>query len=154
MQQSILIMDTPDQCENCICLGGFTRVYAMCRAKARLIDDPYKNQNGVRLYRIERRENMTYKNYEGYPDPTASKAVNGVRKEERQQMLEKQHGLKRGQKIVITEMSRDEMHKAAKKKKKTYTMIELYTHCVLLKGPRGIGICPNYAQLREMMQAE
>ena len=47
---------------------------------------------------------MTYKNYEGYPDPTASKAVNGVRKEERQQMLEKQHGLKRGQKIVITEM--------------------------------------------------
>lgn len=70
---------------------------------------------------------MTYKNYEGYPDPTASKAVNGVRKEERQQMLEKQHGLKRGQKIVITEMSRDEMHKAAKKKKKTYTVIELYT---------------------------
>lgn len=97
---------------------------------------------------------MTYKNHEGYPDPTSGRVINGVRWEELQQLREKEHNLKRGQKIVITEMSRDEMHKAAKKKKKTYTVIELYTHCVLLKGPRGIGICPNYAQLREIMQAE
>lgn len=122
--------------------------------KQKLLKILLASRGGAHLYHVERRKNMTYKNYEGYPDPTASKAVNGVRKEERQQMLEKQHGLKRGQKIVITEMSRDEMHKAAKKKKKTYTVIELYTHCVLLKGPRGIGICPNYAQLREIMQAE
>lgn len=59
---------------------------------------------------------MTYKNHEGYPDPTQGNALNGVRKEERQKMLEKKYGLKRGQKIRITEISRDEMHKPAKKK--------------------------------------
>lgn len=56
MQQSILIIDTPDQCENCICLGGFAHVYAMCRAKARLINDPYKKPGWCPLisYREEK----------------------------------------------------------------------------------------------------
>lgn len=29
------------------------------------------------------------KNYEGYPDPTATEAINGVRREEKQRLLEK-----------------------------------------------------------------
>lgn len=29
------------------------------------------------------------KNHEGYPDPTANEAINGVRKEEKQRLLEK-----------------------------------------------------------------
>lgn len=32
------------------------------------------------------------KNHEGYPDPTANEAINGVRKEEKQRLLEKKHG--------------------------------------------------------------
>jgi hypothetical protein len=29
------------------------------------------------------------KNHEGYPDPTANEAINGVRREEKQRLLEK-----------------------------------------------------------------
>lgn len=56
MNQSILIVDTPDCCENCLCLGGFIRAYAMCRAKARLINDPYKKPGWCPLipYREEK----------------------------------------------------------------------------------------------------
>lgn len=57
------------------------------------------------------------KNHEGYPDPTANEAINGVRKEEKQRLLEKKHGFKRGEKVVTIKMLRDEMHKEAKKKK-------------------------------------
>ena len=32
---------------------------------------------------------MTYKNKEGYPDPTQGDALNGVRREEKQRLLEK-----------------------------------------------------------------
>lgn len=37
---------------------------------------------------------MTYKNKEGYPDPTSGRAINGVRWEELQQLREKEHNLK------------------------------------------------------------
>lgn len=67
---------------------------------------------------------MTYKNKEGYPDPTQGDALNGVRREEKQRLLEKKHGFKRGQKIITIKMIRDEMHKEAKKKKITYTVVE------------------------------
>lgn len=53
------------------------------------------------------------KNHEGYPDPTANEAINGVRKEEKQRLLEKKHGFKRGEKVVTIKMLRDEMHKEA-----------------------------------------
>ena len=87
MNQSILIVDTPDCCENCLCLGGFIRAYAMCRAKARLINDPYKNQDGVHLFRIERRKKMACakkcdrcgKLYEEYNTEKDSKNTNGIR---------------------------------------------------------------------------
>lgn len=97
---------------------------------------------------------MTYKNHEGYPDPTQGNALNGVRKEERQKMLEKKYGLKRGQKITITEISRDEMHKLAKKKKKIYTVIELYKRCVLLKDENGFCTAPSYIRLQSLMGGE
>lgn len=42
---------------------------------------------------------MGYRNSEGYIDPTAGAAINGVRKEEVQRMREKQHNLKRGEVI-------------------------------------------------------
>ena len=32
---------------------------------------------------------MTYRNKEGYPDPTQGDALNGVRREEKQRLLEK-----------------------------------------------------------------
>lgn len=35
---------------------------------------------------------MTQKNHEGYPDPTANEAINGVRREEKQRLLEKNTG--------------------------------------------------------------
>ena len=95
---------------------------------------------------------MTYKNHEGYPDPTQGNALNGVRKEERQKMLEKKYGLKRGQKITITEISRDEMYKPAKKKEKIYTVIELYKHCVLLKDENGFCTAHSYIQLQSLMR--
>lgn len=44
---------------------------------------------------------MTYKNHEGYPDPTSGRAINGVRWEELQQLREKEHNLKRGQQIIL-----------------------------------------------------
>lgn len=43
------------------------------------------------------------------------------------------------------------MHKEAKKKKITYTVVELYPHCILLENQKG-RICPPYAKLRKMME--
>lgn len=97
---------------------------------------------------------MTYKNHEGYPDPTLGEAVNGVRKEERQRFLEKKHGFKRGQKVDTYEICKPEEHKPAKKRKKTYTVKELYPHYILLENERGQKICPPYTKLREMMQKD
>nr|DAI68167.1 MAG TPA: Specific abundant protein [Caudoviricetes sp.] len=36
-----MIVDTPDCCENCLCLGGFTLAYAMCRVKGKIIKDSF-----------------------------------------------------------------------------------------------------------------
>ena len=99
----------------------------------------------------EEKQEVTYKNKEGYPDPTQGDALNGVRREEKQRLLEKKHGFKRGEKVVTIKMLRDEMHKEAKKKKITYTVVELYPHCILLENQKG-RICPPYAKLRKMME--
>ena len=48
------------------------------------------------------------KNHEGYPDPTANEAINGVRKEEKQRLLEKKHGFKRGEKVTLQEENRNQ----------------------------------------------
>lgn len=44
---------------------------------------------------------MTYRNHEGYPDPTSGRAINGVRWEELQRLREKEHNLKRGQRVTL-----------------------------------------------------
>lgn len=92
---------------------------------------------------------MTYKNHEGYSDPTQGNAIKGAHWEELQQLREKEHGLKRGQKIALIEMYREE-HKPATKRKRIYTVIELYRHCVLLKDDKGHRTAPSYIQLQMM----
>lgn len=63
MNQSILIVDTPDYCENCLCLGGFTLAYTVCRAEARLIEDPYSKPEWCPLISVPEKE-MRNKNAE------------------------------------------------------------------------------------------
>ena len=95
---------------------------------------------------------MKYKNHEGYQDPTSGQALKGAHWEELQQLREKEHNLKRGQKIVITELCRDEMHKPAKKVKRIYTVVELYRHCVLLENEEGTRSAPSYPRLQSLMR--
>ena len=61
-------------------------------------------------------------------------AMQNTHWEELQQLREKEHGLKRGQKIVLTEMYREE-HKPARKIQRTYIVLE-----------------PSYIQLQMMMR--
>ena len=51
---------------------------------------------------------MTYRNHEGYPDPTSGRAINGVRWEELQRLREKEHNLKRGQQVILYVKSQSE----------------------------------------------
>ena len=95
---------------------------------------------------------MTHKNHEGYPDPTSGQAMRRTHWEELQQLREKEHKLKRGQKIVITEVCRDEMHKPAKKVKRIYTVVELYRHCVLLENKEGTRSAPSYPRLQMLIE--
>lgn len=78
-------------------------------------------------------------------------AMQNTHWEELQQLREKEHGLKRGQKIVIIETCKEE-HKPAKKVKRIYTVIELYKHCVLLKNEQGFCTAPSYIQLQSLMR--
>lgn len=96
------------------------------------------------------------KNHEGYPDPTANEAINGVRREEKQRFLEKKHGLKRGQNIETYKYYQPDgkRKQPMQKRKKTYTVVELYPYCVLLEDKKGQKICPSYIKLREMMEGE
>jgi hypothetical protein len=41
MNQSMLILDTPENCECCLCMSGITRACIVCRAKGRIIEDPF-----------------------------------------------------------------------------------------------------------------
>lgn len=40
------------------------------------------------------------------------------------------------------------------KRKKTYTVVELYPYCILLEDKKGQKIYPSYIKLREMMEGE
>lgn len=95
-----------------------------------------------------------HKNHEGYPDPTTNEAINGVRREEKQRLLEQKYGFARGQKVETYTYYRPEGKRSrpAKKRKKIYTVVELYPYCILLEGRKGQRICPPYSKLREMME--
>lgn len=54
MNQSMLILDTPVNCECCLWLGGIILACTVCKAKGRIIEDPSVNRDGVRLYYIKR----------------------------------------------------------------------------------------------------
>ena len=91
---------------------------------------------------------MGYRNSEGYIDPTAGDAINGVRKEEIQRMREKQRNLKRGEVIRIKENI--ETPDGKRVKTMEMTVKELYAHCVLLEGKNGIRRCPDYWKLKKI----
>ncbi len=101
---------------------------------------------------------MTYRNHEGYPDPTSGRAINGVRWEELQQLREKEHNLKRGQRVTLyvkcqSEEARDRGRiKKSEKVRKSYWIVELYRHCVLLKDEKGFCTAPSYIQLQSLMR--
>lgn len=91
---------------------------------------------------------MGYRNSEGYSDPTAGDAINGVRKEEVRRMREKQHNLKRGEVIRIKESV--ETPDGKRVKTMEMTVKELYAHCVLLEGKNGVRRCPDYWTLKKI----
>nr|DAW11745.1 MAG TPA: hypothetical protein [Caudoviricetes sp.] len=37
----MLILDTPENCECCLCMGGITLACTVCRAKGKIIEDPF-----------------------------------------------------------------------------------------------------------------
>ena len=101
---------------------------------------------------------MTYKDYEGYPDPTSGRAINGVRWEELQQLREKEHNLKRGQQVTLyvkcqsEEASSRGRAKNSEKVRKPYWVVELYRYRVLLEDEKGYRTAPSYIQLQSLMR--
>lgn len=93
-----------------------------------------------------------YRNNEGISDPTPGQAISNIRWEELQKEREKEHGLKRGQKITVKLVDQTEPHGKTKTKFKTYRIVELYKHCVLLADEHGGRTAPPYTKLRRMMQ--
>ena len=93
---------------------------------------------------------MTYRNHEGYPDPTSGRAINGVRW--------KEHNLKRGQRVTLyvkcqSEEARDRGRaKNSEKIRKPYWVVELYRYCVLLEDEKGYRTAPSYIQLQSLMR--
>lgn len=101
---------------------------------------------------------MSYKNHEGYPDPTSGRAINGVRWEELQRLREREHSLMRGQKVMLyvkcqsEEASSRGCAKNSEKVRKPYWIVELHRYCVLLKDESGICTAPSYIQLQSLMR--
>ena len=101
---------------------------------------------------------MTYKNHEGYPDPTSGRAINGVRWEELQRLREREHSLMRGQQITLYVKCQSEearsrgRAKNSEKVRKSYRIVELYRYCVLLEDEKGYRTAPSYIQLQSLMR--
>lgn len=66
-----------------------------------------------------------HKNNEGYADPTAGKAINGVRREEYQKYLEELHGVKRGQIVTLIHFAGENRQQETLRKYK-YRVVELH----------------------------
>ena len=76
---------------------------------------------------------MTYKNKEGYPDPTSGRVILYVKSQ--------------------SEESSDRGRiKKSEKVRKSYWIVELYRHCVLLKDEKGFCTAPSYIQLQSLMR--
>ena len=93
-----------------------------------------------------------YRNNEGITDPTPGQAISNISWEELQKEREIEHDLKRGQKIIIKFTDQTEPSGSKKTKLKTYRVIELYKHCVLLSDEHGNRTAPPYSKLKRMIQ--
>ena len=83
-----------------------------------------------------------HKNNEGYADPTAGKAINGVRREEYQKYLEELHGIH-----FAGENRRQETLRRYK-----YHVVELHKSNILLESMSGIKYCPDWPKFHEMLK--
>lgn len=90
---------------------------------------------------------MSYRNGEGYRDPTMGDAINRMRWEELQRLREEEHGIKRGEIIALKLTESEEDGKTARIKEKRMKVIELYKHFVLLESPIGIRESMSYWKL-------
>lgn len=86
---------------------------------------------------------MTYKNHEGYPDPTQGQAINGVRWEELQRMREEQYGIKRGD-ILTLQITRKNSDGTKSCKSERVRVLSLYQHHVLVENQLGVKNCYQY----------
>lgn len=76
------------------------------------------------------------RNREGYMDPTAYHAINGVRWEELQRLREEEHGIKRGETATLALAGADGGMETLPGKVKV-KILELYQHVVLTELPGG-----------------
>lgn len=97
-----------------------------------------------------RRYNM-HKNNEGYADPTAGKAINGVRREEYQKYLEELHGIKRGKIVTLIHFTGENRQQETLRKYK-YRVVELHKHNILLESMSGLKFCPDWPKFHEMLK--
>ena len=93
---------------------------------------------------------MTYRNHEGYPDPTSGRAINGVRWEELQRLREKEHNLKRGQRVTLYVKCQSEEARDRGRAKNLEKIRKPY--CVLLEDEKGYRTAPSYIQLQSLMR--
>ena len=77
------------------------------------------------------------KNKEGYPDPTATKAINGVRREERIRELERKYDVKRGDVITIEERIKREDGRTRGSVRRKMQVVGLYSNFILLENKYG-----------------
>ena len=77
------------------------------------------------------------KNKEGYPDPTATKAINGVRREERIRELERKYDVKRGDVITIEERIKREDGRTRSSVRRKMQVVGLYSNFILLRNKYG-----------------
>lgn len=91
------------------------------------------------------------KNKEGYPDPTAEYAINGVRWEELQRLREKEHRIKRGEILTLKYTEREDEGERTKIRTRKMKVIGLYKHFVLLESSAGIRESMSYWKLNRCM---
>lgn len=103
--------------------------------------DTYNRGNMVD-WKIRRRKDTrmvvgNMKNKEGYPDPTATKAINGVRREERIRELERKYNVKRGDVITIEERIKREDGRTRGSVRRKMQVVGLYSNFILLRNKYG-----------------
>ena len=87
-----------------------------------------------------------HKNNEGYADPTAGKAINGVRREEYQKYLEELHGIKRGKIVTLIHFTGEDRRQETLRKYK-YRVVELHKHNILLESMSGFKFSSGLAEV-------